>query len=149
VSKRVLAISSGGGHWEQMLRLRPVLEMQDVAFATVSREYQSQVQGKRFYIFRDATRWSRFGLIVQAVQIAWILIRERPNIVISTGASSGYFAIRFAKMLRKRTIWIDSIANVEKLSMSGEQVGPYADLWLTQWTHLARPQGPQFMGSVL
>ena len=48
-----------------------------------------------------------------------------------------------------RTIWLDSIANVEELSMSGSWIGRSADLWLTQWPHLARPEGPHYAGSVL
>jgi len=35
------------------------------------------------------------------------------------------------------------------LSLSGRRVGPWADLWLTQWEHLARPEGPEYRGSVL
>ena len=64
-------------------------------------------------------------------------------------AAPGYFAIRFGKWLGCRTIWIDSIANVEQLSMAGQLVKPYADLWLTQWSHLAGAEGPHFMGAVL
>jgi len=48
-----------------------------------------------------------------------------------------------------RTVWLDSAANVERLSMSGEKIGPHADLWLTQWAHLARKGGPRHCGSVL
>jgi UDP-N-acetylglucosamine:LPS N-acetylglucosamine transferase len=147
--QRVLAVSSGGGHWVQLLRVRSAFDGCDVAFVSVSRQYEPQVRPSRFYAVRDATRWDKFGLLVQAFQLATILIRERPDVVISTGAAPGYFAIRLAKLLSKRTVWIDSIANVEKLSMTGELVGRYADLWLTQWLHLARPQGPYFMGAVL
>jgi UDP-N-acetylglucosamine:LPS N-acetylglucosamine transferase len=78
-----------------------------------------------------------------------ILLRERPDVIISTGAAPGYFALRLGKWFGARTIWVDSIANVEKLSLSGQRVGKYADLWLTQWPHLARPEGPYFMGGVL
>ena len=149
MAKRILAVSSGGGHWVQLLRLRPAFIGHDVAFATVLREYQSDIGDARFYVIHDATRWNKFGLILQALQIAWVLLKERPDIVISTGAAPGYFAMRFAKWLGKRTIWIDSMANVEHLSMTGEMVAPYGDLWLTQWVHLARPKGPHFMGAVL
>jgi hypothetical protein len=69
--------------------------------------------------------------------------------VISTGALPGYFALRLAKLFGARTVWIDSIANAEELSMSGQKVRPYADLWLTQWAHLASAGGPEFRGSVL
>jgi UDP-N-acetylglucosamine:LPS N-acetylglucosamine transferase len=148
-AKRVLAVSSGGGHWVQLLRLRPAFEGYDVVFVTVSPEYRSQVAGCRFHAVRDATRWNRFGLILQAVQIAWLLITIRPRVVVSTGAAPGYFALRLGKWLGVRTIWVDSIANVERLSMAGQMAGPYADLWLTQWDHLARPEGPHFMGSVI
>jgi hypothetical protein len=52
-------------------------------------------------------------------------------------------------LLGARTIWIDSIANVEELSLSGRRIGKHAHLWLTQWPHLAAPGGPRYEGSVL
>ena len=42
-----------------------------------------------------------------------------------------------------------TIANIDELSLSGQQAGPHAALWLTQWKHLARPDGPHYGGSVL
>jgi hypothetical protein len=69
--------------------------------------------------------------------------------VVSTGAAPGYVALRIAHVLRAQTIWLDSIANIAELSLSGAKVGRYADLWLTQWPHLAGPQGPYYAGSVL
>jgi exopolysaccharide biosynthesis glucuronosyltransferase PssD len=74
---------------------------------------------------------------------------ERPDVVISTGAAPGYIAIRLGKLLGAKTVWLDSIANVEHLSMSGALVGRYADLWLTQWPHLEKEDGPRFKGAVL
>lgn len=69
--------------------------------------------------------------------------------IISTGAAPGYFALRMGKWFRARTVWVDSIANVEELSLSGARAGRHADLWLTQWEHLAQPGGPEYRGSVL
>jgi hypothetical protein len=56
------------------------------------------------------------------------------------------------KFLGAKTIWLDSIANVEHISMSGEKVRGFTDLWLTQWPHLAgkgKNGGPACHGSVL
>jgi hypothetical protein len=50
---------------------------------------------------------------------------------------------------RSRTIWIDSIASVETMSLSGRLARFVADAWLVQWVHLARPGGPEFWGAVL
>jgi hypothetical protein len=51
-------------------------------------------------------------------------------------------------MFGARTVWVDSIANVECMSMAGMRVKKYADLWLTQWAYLAKPEGPNYRGAV-
>ena len=146
---RLLAVSSGGGHWVELLRLAPAFEGHDVAFVTVDGAYASQVPGRRLYVVPEVTRWDRWRLLEALAKLLVILLRERPQVVISTGALPGYFAVRLGRLLGARTVWLDSIANVEELSMSGSRVGPYADLWLTQWPHLARPGGPLYRGPVL
>ena len=83
-------------------------------------------------------------------QIAWILLKEKPRIILSTGAAPGYFALVLGKrLLRTKNVWVDSIANIESLSLSGQKVGLFADLWLTQWPHLAKEKGPQYKGAVI
>jgi UDP-N-acetylglucosamine:LPS N-acetylglucosamine transferase len=146
---KVLAISSGGGHWVQLLRLRPAFAGCDVTFATVREAYRADVGDAAFCVVPDANRWAKIKLARTAFSVLRLLLRERPEIVISTGASPGYFALLFGKKLRARTIWVDSMANVEELSMSGRLVRRHADLWLTQWPHLVQATGPEFMGSVM
>jgi len=148
-NRRILAVASGGGHWVQLLRVVPAFAEFDLAFVTVKEAYREQVDGRRFYVINDATRWNKFGLIVMALKLLWILLRERPDVVVSTGAAPGYVGLRLGRWLGARTIWIDSVANVEALSLSGQRIGHHADLWLTQWPHLARPEGPHYLGAVL
>ena len=142
-------MASGGGHWVQLLRVREAFETCDIAFVSINETYRSQVSNNRFYLVNDATRWNKVGLIRMALKLAWIIRREKPDVVISTGAAPGYVALRLGRLAGARTIWLDSIANVEQLSMSGTRIGRYADLWLTQWPHLAKPQGPHYAGTVL
>lgn len=146
---RILAVASGGGHWVQLLRCRPAFEGAEVTYVTVNEAYRSDVSGERFHVVPDATRWDKAGLVKMAARLVWITLRERPDVVISTGAAPGYFAIRLGKAIGARAVWLDSIANVEQLSMAGERVGKHADLWLTQWEHLAREGGPRHEGAVL
>ncbi len=148
-SKKILAVSSGGGHWVQLRRLMPAFEGHQVTFVTVNPVYRTDVPSFKFYSINDATSWNKLGLVIMALRLLWIVLWERPDVVVSTGAAPGYFAVRFGKMLKAQTIWIDSIANIEKMSKSGRMVGPYADLWLTQWPHLAQREGPQYSGNVL
>jgi hypothetical protein len=146
---KLMAVSSGGGHWVQLRRLTPAFDDFEVVYVTVVDSYRSQVPGSHFHRVPDATRWNKFGLVLLALRTAWVIALERPAVILSTGAAPGYFAILFGRLFGARTIWIDSMANVENLSMSGAKAGRYADLWLTQWPHLAKPFGPHFVGSVL
>jgi UDP-N-acetylglucosamine:LPS N-acetylglucosamine transferase len=146
---KVLAVASSGGHWVQLRRVVPAFEDSEVVYVTVIESYRSQVPENRFYCVNDATRWNKLALILLALRLGWIIVKERPAVVISTGAAPGYFAMLLGRLFGARTIWIDSMANIEDLSMSGSRAGRFADLWLTQWPHLAKAEGPYYGGSVL
>ena len=127
---------------------RPAFEGHDVAYVTTDPGYRADVGDARFYVACDANRWNKLALVRCAAKIAWIMLRERPNVVISTGAAAGYFAVRLGQLLGAHTVWVDSVANVEELSLSGRMASTKADLCLTQWPHLA--DGPvRYEGSVL
>jgi UDP-N-acetylglucosamine:LPS N-acetylglucosamine transferase len=147
--KKILAVSSGGGHWVELIRLLPAFSGNIVVFATVDKVYRSEAGTARFYTIQDVTRWNKLRWVQTFAKLAYILLREKPDVVISTGALPGYFSLRLAKWFGIKTIWVDSIANVEELSMSGQSIGKHADLWLTQWPQLAKPEGPFYKGTVL
>jgi hypothetical protein len=52
-------------------------------------------------------------------------------------------------MIGIKKIWLDNIANVDEFPMLGQEARKCNDLWLTQWKHLARPDGPRYAGVVL
>jgi UDP-N-acetylglucosamine:LPS N-acetylglucosamine transferase len=147
--KKLFAVASGGGHWVQLLRLSEAFSDCDIVFITVNKAYRADVKGHGFYTVTDGTRKTPMRLILTALKLFWIICIERPDALISTGAAPGYLALRIARLFGARTMWLDSIANIEHLSMSGAMAGRYADLWLTQWRHLAMQNGPRFKGAVL
>jgi UDP-N-acetylglucosamine:LPS N-acetylglucosamine transferase len=148
---RVLAVSSGGGHWVQLMRLQNAFEGCDVAYATVLAWNKQDIKDPdaRFHVLPDATRWNKFVLLWLFVRVVMLILRERPDVVITTGAAPGFFAIVVGKIFRRKTCWIDSIANVDELSMSGRKAKRWASLWLTQWEHLSTKDGPDYFGNVL
>lgn len=142
----------------QLMRLRAAWEGCDITYVTTDpglTEALRQAAADRgeaapkLRIITEGNRWQKRRLILQLLQILVLMLRIRPDAVISTGAAPGYFALRIGKLLGARTVWIDSIANAENLSLSGRKIGKHADLWLTQWPHLAAPDGPEFLGAVL
>jgi UDP-N-acetylglucosamine:LPS N-acetylglucosamine transferase len=160
---RVLAVASGGGHWVQLMRLRPAWRGCDVAYLTTEASYERQLRKQaerdglkppRFYTTVPASRWQKLRLLWQLLIICRVVMKERPTVVISTGAAPGYFAIRIGRMLGARTIWIDSIANAGEMSLAGQKAGKTADFWLTQWDSVSEAtlingRRPEYWGAVL
>jgi len=147
--RKILAVASSGGHWTQLLRLRPAFDGHEVVFATTQSDSRDEVAPDRFHCLPDANRKSKLRVLLLMLRTFLVVLRERPDVVVSTGAAPGYFALRFGRLFGARTLWLESIANVEELSLSTKLARPYADLLLTQWPHLAQPEGPHYRGSVL
>ncbi|MBD8066801.1 UDP-N-acetylglucosamine--LPS N-acetylglucosamine transferase [Devosia sp. PTR5] len=150
MTRRVLAISSAGGHWVQLRRLRHSFDGMDVAFASVYPDYSEDVAPHRYYSFPDVNRFNKHMLVPLTIRLIAILLKERPQVVVTTGSFPGLVALTLAKtLLRAKTIWIDSIANCEQMSTSGQKARRMADVYLTQWPHLAKADGPSHWGAVL
>jgi UDP-N-acetylglucosamine:LPS N-acetylglucosamine transferase len=146
----MLLISSGGGHWIELKRLSGAFEEFDALYVSTLK-YEAAPSGSRpVEIVRDASRSDLIGMGVMAMQVLWKIVKFRPQIIISTGAAPGLLALRIGKLLGARTVWIDSIANADELSLSGKLAEKYADLWLTQWPHLTTGNAKlQYFGAVM
>ena len=146
--KKILAISSPGGHWTQLQRITSAFSGHEAVYVSTLQGYAKEVSACKFYKVKDASAWSKFSLIVLFFQLMKIVINERPDVVITTGAAPGLFAIIISRFLGAKTIWLDSIANYETISFSGRLAKYFTHLHLTQWKHLTS-QKTQFSGKVL
>jgi UDP-N-acetylglucosamine:LPS N-acetylglucosamine transferase len=147
-NKRILAIASGGGHFVQLLRLRAAWEGHSVTYATVHAASAVDVAPAPLLTFRDVSRadWWRLPLTLWDVGV--ILLKVRPQVIITTGALPPLLALALVRPFGVRTLWVDSIANSEILSGSGRYAGKVASQVVTQWSQLSAP-GVDHWGSVL
>jgi hypothetical protein len=146
---KVLAISSGGGHWEQLMLLRDSLSVGTVVYVNTIRGLAEKAGVSPAYVVTDCNRTTPVRNLRCLMHILKIILSERPNVILSTGAAPGLLGLAIGKVLGAKTIWIDSVANCEQLSLSGRVAGWIADLWITQWRLLAKEKGPHYFGSVL
>lgn len=147
--KRVLAIASAGGHWQQLMLLRPAFEAHDVHFATTIAGLAESYGAFPATVVQDCNRNEKVASLRSAWAILLLILRLRPDVVITTGALPGVLALVLSRLVRARTIWIDSVANAEEMSLSGRIARRHADLWLSQWQAVAEREGAAYEGSVL
>jgi UDP-N-acetylglucosamine:LPS N-acetylglucosamine transferase len=145
----VLAVASEGGHWEELMLLRPSLEIFNLSFATTDAGLATRNGLNHVYMIADSNRDHPLKALSSLFGAFRIVRNARPDYVISTGALPGLFCIIAGRMMGAKTIWIDSIANSDKPSMSGYCARWFSNLWLTQWEHLAHEPGFEFAGALL
>jgi UDP-N-acetylglucosamine:LPS N-acetylglucosamine transferase len=144
----VLAVSSGGGHWEELMLLRPAFDGLDQVFATTNPELARRDGIEHFHYLPDSNRDEPWRAVVCFAASFRLVLRVRPSVFVTTGALPGLFCLIAARLFGARTVWIDSIANSDRPSLSGKFARPFSHEWFTQWKHLAT-DAQQYGGAVL
>ncbi len=149
MKKRAIAAASFGGHWVQLLRMRPLFDRYDTTYVSTRAELQTMVDGQKFRVVNDAAAESKLKLLITFARALWIVLRVRPHVIVSTGAAPGFALLFWGHILGAKTVWVDSIANAEEMSRSGRLAKRFATLWLSQWEDVASRAGAQYMGRVI
>lgn len=135
---KIMAVASIGGHWVQLLRIAKPLEQQyEVVYCSTHEKCATMVSGNEFYLMTDFSRWDAWKLVPSFIHIIGMLRKVKPSAVITTGAAPGLTCLMAAKMCGIKTVWVDSVANVEHLSASGRIARRFASRVYTQWPDLA------------
>lgn len=148
---RVCLAASAGGHAGELMRLQSCWQGRE-CFAVVTSEAAAQEWARfgRVYVVAESDRRHPFRIIRTLAACLRIALRERPTVIISTGAVVGCVMALLGKLYGARVVWVDSIANVERLSRSGRLIRPLADLVLTQWPEVAKQyRNVEYAGHVL
>lgn len=143
--KKILAVASQGGHLIQLLRMKPVFDRYDTSYVS----NVSSLNCVKINKVIDANFNQKFRLFLLAIQILFVMFKVRPEIVITTGAAPGFFAVLWGRLFFTKTIWVDSVANAEELSLAGKKARILAHVCLSQWEDVANKEGVGYIGSVL
>lgn len=131
---KICLTANPGGHLQQLQRLRPAWDKHDVFYILGHSEADATSQpSTTTYQLRPSDRKRPFAFLLNLGTAFRILRRERPDVILSTGASIGAAVCLVGRLLRIPVVWVDSLANTRKLSMSGNLVRRLAARTYTQW----------------
>lgn len=133
---KICLAASGGGHVRQLLDLQPVWSEHDYFFVTEDTALGQNLGGEHRCYFVPHFAWGQarlgapFRMLGRAfnsfVQSAGIIRRERPDVVITTGAGAVFPAVIWARLAGARIVMIESFARFEKPSLFGRIASPFA-----------------------
>ena len=135
---KLALITSTGGHLLQMMSLRDAWQAEDHFFVTFPLEdAKTLLNGEKVYWGHHPTNRSIKNLLRNG-WLAWkVLRRERPDVVISTGAALAVPFLWLGRLLGMRTVYVESITRIHTLSMTGKMVLPAVDKFYGQWEELS------------
>ena len=148
---KICLAASAGGHLVQLLRLRQSWDGCEVFYVSTSEVVKDKLaKSAPVHIVGECNR--RHPL--RTLRVLWrcftVARAERPDVVISTGAAPGLLVCLTARLFGARIVWVDSIANVRRFSLSGRMIRPFSSLFLTQWPELEnKAKRIEFAGSVI
>lgn len=148
---RICLVASAGGHTSQLLKVCESWKSYETfCVTTVDVAREELRKYGHVYFVGECNREHSLRVISVLIGCLKILLRERPDVVISTGAAAGCIMCFLGKLLRAKIVWIDSITNVERISLSGRMVRHIANLFLVQWPELAeRYSNVEYVGAVI
>lgn len=133
--KKVLLISSSGGHFEELKQLNPLSELYDLVWVTEKTSYDLNVD---YYLKQTGSKSKSFiiDMIYNTFLTIYIWLKERPDVVISTGTMVAIPSFILGKICRKKTIFIETFARIYDGTKTGLFLYRYADLFIYQWESL-------------
>ena len=149
MNKRILVVCAGGGHLREAVKsIRGVVDK--FHLATFKTSAPDGIEGLESLTYIIDPHLSKFKYFINLIQSLFLLIKVRPNIVITTGAGIAIPSCLIAKKLGAKLIMIDTVAATNDLSKTGRFLYKYCDLFIVQWEeHCSKYPKAIYGGTIL
>jgi UDP-N-acetylglucosamine:LPS N-acetylglucosamine transferase len=137
---KVCLACSAGGHLTELLQIREAWEGYETFLITFRREDTRNFQGERIYYVTDPKR-NPLLLLRNLLEVFRILRKERPHVILTTGAGVVVPLCYLGKLLGAKVIYIESLARIDSRSLTGVFLYPISDLFFVQWRDLLGQYG--------
>lgn len=148
---KICLVCSAGGHLQELFQLRSVWNHQERFWVTFDYEdSRCLLRDEKFYKAFFPTNRNIKNLLNNFILAIRILSKEKPDVIISTGAGVSVPFFYMGRLMGIRTVYIESMARVKNLSLSGKLIYPVSSEFIVQWEELTRKfSRAKFGGQIL
>ena len=137
--KKVMFISSTGGHLNELLEMSDLFKLYDTTIVTEKTKSNMYLKDKykKVYYLVYGTKSHLFTYLFKFTynifKSFYLFLLIKPDVVVTTGTHTAVSMCYIAKLFRKKVIFIETLANRTTKTMAGKLVYPIADYFLVQW----------------
>lgn len=139
---KICFIASTGGHFEQLMMLKPLMDKYDSFIVTEKTNYSAVKDNKKsIYYLKQVNRSEimfMFKMFYNFFASLYIFLKERPNFIISTGALATIPMCVIAKAFKKKVVFLESFAKVNSPTLTGKLIYKFADQFYVQWEEMLK-----------
>lgn len=138
---KIAFIASAGGHLEEIERLKRVEKKYDSFLITEAGEFsKTNFCKKKYYLSQMNRRQVAFlpKFVALFIRSFTILIKEKPDFIITTGALIAYPFCIWAKLMGMKIVYVESFARVKRPSLTGRLLYNFSDLFIVQWEDMLK-----------
>ena len=143
--KKVLFISSTGGHLAELLSLEKLFEKYDYYIITEkdkTNEYLKEKYGKRMAYLPYGTRSKLFKYIFiytyLIIKTIYYYFKIKPDVIVTTGTHTAGPMCYLGKIFGSKIVYIETFANINRKTATGRLIYPIADLFIVQWKEMLK-----------
>ena len=143
--KKVLFISSTGGHLNELLQLKSMFKNYDYNIITEkdkTNESLKEIYGDRVYFLPYGTRSKIFSYIFKyfylCIKTIFLFFKLKPKYIITTGTHTAGPMCYLGKIFGSKIIYIETFANRNTKTATGRLIYPIADLFIVQWEEMLK-----------
>lgn len=136
---KICMVGSSGGHLTHLYMLKPFWQDKDRFWVTFDKEdARSVLEGEKMYPCYYPTNRSLKALIINTKLAFEILRKERPDLIISSGAAVAVPFFYIGKLYKAKTIYIEVFDRIDHSTMTGKMVYPVTDKFIVQWEEMKK-----------
>lgn len=138
---KVCFAASSGGHFEQLMMLKPLMDKYNSFIITEKTAYGVNTNGTKVYFLKQVNRKEKTALLrllINGIMSLVFFFKERPDVIICTGVLAMIPMCLICKLFRKKIVYIESFAKVTSATESGKLMYKYADQFYVQWESMKK-----------
>ncbi|MFB5430438.1 PssD/Cps14F family polysaccharide biosynthesis glycosyltransferase [Enterococcus casseliflavus] len=134
---KICLVGSSGGHLSHLRLLEPLWKDLDHFWVTFNKDDANSIlkDEKLYYCFYPTNR-NIHNLIKNTILAIKVLIKEKPDLIISSGAAVAVPFFYIGKLFRAKTIYIEVFDRIDSATLTGKLVYPVTDRFIVQWEEM-------------